>query len=443
MRVIVIGGVAAGMSAASKLRREDPGAEIVVYERGSFLSYGACGLPYYIGGWNEDPQKLIARTPEKFREMGIETHLRHEALRVDPEAKTVTVRDLDGGREFTDRYDRLMIAVGCRSAAPPVPGYDLPAVFSLRSMEDGLLLHEIARLPGVRHVVIVGGGAIGVEMAEALVRLGKQVTLLEGADRLLRPFEPEFSELAAQELERNGVTLKLNSRLQAIEEKQEYRLVRTEKEDLRCDLVLMAAGIRPETGFLKDTGIRMARNGALMVDREMRTSLPDVWAAGDCATCYHRVLEEDYYLALGTVANKTGRIAGANLAGKHEKFTGVLGTAAIKVFGLEMGRTGLSEPEAQRLGIPYKTKMVSTQDHPAYYPDPQKLVIKLIYEANTRRLLGANVAGTHDAVMRTDMFAVAIHAGMTTEELGMVDLAYAPPFASVWDAVHIAANAAK
>ena len=443
MRVIVIGGVAAGMSAASKLRREDPGAEIVVYERGSFLSYGACGLPYYIGGWNEDPQKLIARTPEKFREMGIETHLRHEALRVDPEAKTVTVRDLDGGREFTDRYDRLMIAVGCRSAAPPVPGYDLPAVFSLRSMEDGLLLHEIARLPGVRHVVIVGGGAIGVEMAEALVRLGKQVTLLEGADRLLRPFEPEFSELAAQELERNGVTLKLKSRLQAIEEKQEYRLVRTEKEDIRCDLVLMAAGIRPETGFLKDTGIRMARNGALMVDREMRTSLPDVWAAGDCATCYHRVLEEDYYLALGTVANKTGRIAGANLAGKHEKFTGVLGTAAIKVFGLEMGRTGLSEPEARRLGIPYKTKMVSTQDHPAYYPDPQKLVIKLIYEANTRRLLGANAAGTHDAVMRTDMFAVAIHAGMTTEELGMVDLAYAPPFASVWDAVHIAANAAK
>ena len=178
--MIVIGGVAAGMSAASKLRREDPEAEIVVYERGSFLSYGACGLPYYIGGWNEDPQKLIARTPEKFREMGIETHLRHEALRVDPREKTVTVRDLESGREFTDRYDRLMIAVGCRSAAPPVPGYDLPAVFSLRSMEDGLLLHEVARLPGVHHVAIVGGGAIGVEMAEALVKLGKQVTLLEG-----------------------------------------------------------------------------------------------------------------------------------------------------------------------------------------------------------------------------------------------------------------------
>ena len=443
MRVIVIGGVAAGMSAASKLRREDPEAEIVVYERGSFLSYGACGLPYYIGGWNEDPQKLIARTPEKFREMGIETHLRHEALRVDPREKTVTVRDLESGREFTDRYDRLMIAVGCRSAAPPVPGYDLPAVFSLRSMEDGLLLHEVARLPRVHHVVIVGGGAIGVEMAEALVRLGKQVTLLEGAERLLRPFEPEFSELAAQELEKNGVAVKLKCRLQAIEEKGEYRLVRTEKEELRCDLVLMAAGIRPETGFLKDTGIRMAPNGALLVDREMRTSLPDVWAAGDCATCYHRVLEEDYYLALGTVANKTGRIAGANLAGRHEKFTGVLGTAAIKVFDLEMGRTGLSEPEAGRLGISYKTKMVVTQDHPAYYPGPQKLMIKLIYQAGTRRLLGANVAGNHDAVMRTDMFALAIHAGMTTEELGMVDLAYAPPFASVWDAVHIAANAAK
>jgi NADPH-dependent 2,4-dienoyl-CoA reductase/sulfur reductase-like enzyme len=443
MRVIVIGGVAAGMSAASKLRRADPKAEIAVYERGSFLSYGACGLPYYIGGWNEDPQKLIARTPEKFREMGIETHLRHEVLRVDAARKTVTVRDLDSGREFEDRWDRLMIAVGCRSAAPPVPGYDLPAVFSLRSMEDGLLLHEIARLPGVRHAVIVGGGAIGVEMAEALTRLGKRITLLEGAERLLRPFEPEFSELAARELERNGVTLRLNSRLQAIEEKGDHRLVRTEKEEIACDLVLMAAGIRPETAFLKETGIRMARNGAILVDREMRTSLPDVYAAGDCATCYHRVLEEDYYLALGTAANKTGRIAGANLAGGHEKFAGVLGTAAIKVFDLEMGRTGLSEAEAARTGLPYRTKMITSQDHPNYYPDPSPLAIKLIYDARTRRILGANVAGSHDAVMRTDIFAVAVHAGMTAEELGTVDLAYAPPFASVWDAVHIAANAAK
>ncbi len=443
MRVIVIGGVAAGMSAASKLRRMDRDAEIVVYERGNFLSYGACGLPYYIGGWNEDPQKLIARTPEEFRAMNIETHLRHEVLRVDPEKRSVTVRNLETGAEFTDRWDKLMIAVGCRSAAPPVPGFDLPAVFSLRSMEDGMLLHEVSRLSGIRHVVIVGGGAIGVEMAEALIRLGKQITLLEGAERLLRPFEPEFSELAAQELERNGVRVMLKTRLQAIEEKGDRRLVRTEKEDISCDLVLMAAGIRPETGFLKDTGIRMARNGAILVDREMRSSLPDIYAAGDCATCYHRVLEEDYYLALGTVANKTGRIAGENLAGGHKKFAGVLGTAAIKVFDLEMGRTGLSETEAQRLGIPYSTKMVSTQDHPAYYPNPQKLVIKLIYETGSRRLLGANTAGSHDAVLRADIFAVAVHAGMSTDELGMVDLAYAPPFASVWDAVHIAANAAR
>ncbi len=443
MRVIVIGGVAAGMSAASKLRRMNRDAEIVVYERGNFLSYGACGLPYYIGGWNEDPQKLIARTPEEFRSMNIETHLRHEVLRVDPENRSVTVRNLESGAEFTDRWDKLMIAVGCRSAAPPVPGFDLPAVFSLRSMEDGMLLHEVSRLSGIRHVVIVGGGAIGVEMAEALVRLGKQITLLEGAERLLRPFEPEFSELAAQELERNGVRVMLKTRLQAIEEKGDRRLVRTEKEDISCDLVLMAAGIRPETGFLKDTGIRMARNGAILVDREMRSSLPDIYAAGDCATCYHRVLEEDYYLALGTVANKTGRIAGENLAGGHKKFSGVLGTAAIKVFNLEMGRTGLSETEAKRLGIPYSTKMVSTQDHPAYYPNPQKLVIKLIYETGSRRLLGANAAGSHDAVLRVDIFAVAVHAGMSTDELGMVDLAYAPPFASVWDAVHIAANAAR
>ena len=219
--------------------------------------------------------------------------------------------------------------------------------------------------------------------------------------------------------------------------------MKTGAGDVSCDIVLMAVGVRPATGFLKDTGIRMARNGALIVDREMRTSLEDVWAAGDCATVYHRLMEEDAFIALGTVANKCGRIAGENMAGKHTKFVGALGTAAIKVFEMEFGRTGMTERDAQRLGCDYKTKLVTAPDHPAYYPDPEKLVIKLIYEARTRKLLGANVCGKRNAVMRTDMFAVAIHNGMTTEQLGMVDLAYAPPFASVWDAVHIAANAAK
>ena len=443
MKAIIIGGVAAGMSAASKLRRLQPEAEITVYERGGFLSYGACGLPYFIGDFNTDPNKLIARTADQFREMRIDCRLHHEVLSVDPEKKQVRVRNLSDGTEFTDTWDKLMIAVGCNSVVPRFPGADLPAVFTLRSMEDGLLMREIAHLPQLNHAAVIGGGYIGVEVTEALVHLGKKVTLIEGGDRVLNTFEAEFSELAAQELERNGVKLMLQSPVTAIEEKGNRRTVHTKSGDVDCDVVIMAVGVLPATGFLKDTGIRMARNGALLVDREMRTSLPDVWAAGDCAVVYHRLMEEDYFIPLGTNANKCGRLAGENMAGAHVKFPGTLGTAAIKVFEMEFGRTGMAEKDAQRLGVDYKTKLVSTQDHPAYYPGAEKLVIKLLYDARTRRLLGANAAGKRNAVMRTDMFAIAIHAGMTTEELGMVDLAYAPPFASVWDAVHIAANAAK
>lgn len=443
MKAIIIGGVAAGMSAASKLRRTSPSAEIVVYERGSFLSYGACGLPYYIGGFNDDPAKLIARSREQYDQMGIQTFLRHEVLSLDPNTKRLRIRDHDSGREFDDHYDVLMVAVGCKSVAPPIPGADLPSVFCLKTMEDGLLLKEILRLPEVRHVVVVGGGYIGVEMTEALIHLNRSVTLIEAGERLLSSFEPEFSELAAQELERNGARVLVGRPVSAIEEKGDKRIIHVGSEALEADLVLMAAGIVPATDFLRDTGIRMARNGALLVDREMRTSLDDVYAAGDCAVVYHRQMEEDYFIPLGTVANKCGRIAGGNMAGQHEKFVGALGSAAIKVCGLEMGRTGMSERDAQRLGLEYRTKLVTANDHPAYYPDPSKLTIKLIYEAHTRRLLGACVAGAKNAVLRADIFAVAIHNGMTTEALGMVDLAYAPPFAGVWDAVHIAANAAK
>lgn len=443
MKAIVIGGVAAGMSAASKLKRVVPDAQITVYERGGFLSYGACGLPYYVGGFNDDPSKLIARTQEQYTKMGIETHLHHEAIHVDTAAKRVTVRDLDSGRTFEDSYDVLMIGTGCNSVSPKIPGADSPSVFYLKTMEDGLLLREISRLAEVTHVAVVGGGYIGVEMAEALLNLGKKVTLVEGGTRLLASFEPEFSELAAQALERHGVKVMVGCRVQEIVDEGSQRIVRTSLGDISCDMIVMSVGVVPATDFLRDTGIRLARNGAIIVDREMRTSLEDVYAAGDCAVVYHKLMEEDYFIPLGTYANKCGRIAGGNMAGAHEKFVGALGTAAIKVCDIEMGRTGMSEQDAKRLGVDYKTKLVTANDHPAYYPDPVKLTMKLIYEARTRKLLGACVAGARNAVMRTDIFAVAIHNGMTTDELGMVDLAYAPPFAGVWDAVHIAANAAK
>ncbi len=443
MKAVIIGGVAAGMSAASKLKRNDPTAEVTVYEKGRFLSYGACGLPYFVSGENPDYTKMIARTAEQFNKAGIRTHLQHEVLSVSPDKKTLTVRNLNSGETFEDSYDALMVSTGCTSVVPPIPGADNSGVFYIKTMEDGLLLQKVAAHPSVRRCVIIGGGYIGIEMTEAFLHLGKEVTVIEGANRILAPFEPEFSEMAAQELIQNGAQVKTGTRVLSIEEKQTHRLVHTDKGDFETDIILMSVGVMPATQFLQDTGIRMAKNGAIIVDREMRTSIPGIYAAGDCAVTYNRIMEEDYFLPLGTVANKCGRIAGGNMLGKHEKFVGALGTAAIKVCGIEMGRTGMSEADALRLGIDYRTKLVTAHNHPAYYPGQTAIAIKLIYEKGTRRLLGACTAGQQGAVLRIDTLAVAIHAGLTTAELGMVDLAYAPPFASVWDAVHIAANAAK
>ncbi len=443
MKAVIIGGVAAGMSAASKIKRNDPTAEVTVYEKGNYLSYGACGLPYFVSGENTDYTKMIARTREEFSKAGINTYLKHEVLSVSPEQKTVTVSNLENGEVFKDSYDSLLIATGCTSVVPPITGIDNAGVFYIKTLEDGLLLQKVASHPSVRKCVVVGGGYIGIEMTEALLGLGKEVTVIEEANRILSPFEPEFSEMATQELKQNGAQVNTGERVLEIEEKQTHRVVRTSRGEYQADIILMAVGVMPATQFLKDTGIRMAKNGAIIVDREMRTSIPGIYAAGDCAVTYNKIMQEDYFLPLGTVANKCGRIAGENMLGRHEKFVGALGTAAIKVCGIEMGRTGMSEADARRLGIDYRTSLVTAYNHPAYYPGQTAIAIKLIYEKGTKRLLGACAAGRQGAVLRVDMFAIAIHAGMTTNELGMVDLAYAPPFSGVWDAVHIAANAAK
>lgn len=443
MRVIVIGGVAAGMSAASKIKRMDAQTEVVVYEKGGFLSYGACGLPYYVGGFNDDYTKMIARTKEQFEQTGIKTFLHHEVLKVVPEDKTVLVRNHDTGDIFIDHYDKLMIGTGAAAVKPPIPGIDMKGVYQLKTLEDGLRLKEIAKDPSIRNVVVVGGGYIGIESVDAFLHLGKQVTCVEFAPRILTPFEPELAELASNELTQKGVKLQTGEKVISIEGDTQVRRVQTDKAVYEADLVVLAIGVRPSTQFLNDTGIQKAPNGAIIIDREMRTSLPDVWAAGDCSVVYHKGLKENSFLPLGTVANKCGRIAGENIMGKHTKFIGALGSAAIKVCDIELGRTGLGEADAKRLGINYKTVIVSAYDHPGYYPGQTPITIKLIYEVGTKKLLGAQTAGQKGAVMRVDVFAVAIHNEMTTDDLGMTDLVYAPPFAGVWDAIHIACNAAK
>ena len=443
MKLIVIGGVAAGMSAASKLKRMNKEAEIIVYEKGSFLSYGACGLPYYVSGENDDYTKMIARTKEQFEKMGMNIQLRHEIVKVVPENKQVMVRDLENNRLFLESYDKLMISTGTFPIVPPFPGVKLDNIHVLKTLEDGIMLKRITEMPNVENVVIVGGGYIGIEVAEAMVRQGKKVQVIELGERILQSFDREISDIAEEELKKHGVTLSLGEKVEGFSGDGKVEKVVTDKGTYNADLVLLSIGVRPATKFLEGSGIHLAQNGAVIIDREMRTNMKDIYSAGDCAQVYHKVMEENSYIPLGTNANKCGRIAGSNIAGKHDKYVGTLGSAAIKVFDLELGRTGISEKDAENLAIDYTTVFVQSADHPGYYPNQTPIWIKLICEKRTKRLLGAQALGQKGAVLRIDVLAVAIHNGMSADELGMTDLCYAPPFAGVWDAIHIACNAVK
>lgn len=443
MKVIIIGGVAAGMSAASKIKRSDKSTEVIVYEKGQHISYGACGLPYFISNDNDDWHKMIARTKEEFEAQGISIQLEHEVLKVVTGDKKVIVRNLATGDLVIDHYDKLMISTGASSIIPQIAGTWLKGVYLLKTIEDAIKLKEAVSDASVRDVVIVGGGYIGIEAVEAMVKLNKSVRCIEAGERILAPFDSEISDFAHKEIVRSGVQLHTTERVEAVIGTERVEEIKTQKATYKADLVVFAIGVRPSTEFLRDTDIRMARNGAVIVDREMRTNIQDIWAAGDCAEVYHRGIEENVFLPLGTVANKCGRIAGGNILGRHDKFVGALGSAAIKVLELDMGRTGMSEPDAKRLGLEYGTVTVTANDHPAYYPNPTPITIKLIYEKRTKRILGAQAAGEKGVVLRIDILAVAVHNRMTTEELGMTDLCYAPPFSGVWDAIHIACNAAK
>lgn len=443
MKIIIIGGDAAGMSAATKLKRIDPGAGVTVYEKGDYISYAACGLPYYAVDGDIMKDSLIQMTKAKFESLGIRPVLFHEVLKVMPFEKKVLVKNLLTGEHFEDTFDKLLIATGAYSFIPPVPGVELTGVQNLKTINDGEALKKALNDGKAENITIIGGGYIGVEAAENLITAGKRVRIIQRPDRLLRNFEPEISALAQKELERLGVEIKTKETLVLIEGKTSAERVITDKGSYDTDLVLLAIGVRPATGFLKDSGIQLAENGAVIVDRKMLTNIEDIYAAGDCAEVYHMQKKKNAYLPLATNANKCGRIVGENLAGHKVEFGGTLGSAAVKVGELEIARTGLSKQEAESMGFDCKTAIAETFDLPSYYPGSVPIQIKVIYESGSRRILGAQGAGKEGVVLRIDVFAAAIANNMTAGELGMLDLCYAPPFATPWDAVNIAANAAK
>lgn len=443
MRTIIIGATAAGTSAAAKAKRTNPDLDITLYEKRDYVSFGACGLPYFVGEHFEDPNQMIARTPEKFAQQGIDIAFEHEVLSVDFDAQTIVVRDLKTNQDRTESYDQLMLATGATAVMPPIKNVDLKNVYHLRTMADGQALRELGQDPKVQSVTVIGAGFIGLEIAEEFHQLGKQVRVIQLEDRILPlAFDPELTDMFADDLCDNGIELHLSEAVQALEGTDQVTGIVTDKGQYATDLVIVAAGIRPNTQFITDDRLKKLPNGAIIVDQAGRTSIENVYAAGDNATVINSVTNQPMYSALATGANKLGRIVGTNLGGQAAQLPGMLNSAGVKLITLEAGRTGLTEKEATEAGIDFSTVLIHDKNQTNYYPGQSDLTIKLIYTKAEHILIGGQVVGQKDAVLRVDVLATAIQAKMTTEQLGLLDLVYAPPFARTWDALNVAGNVA-
>ncbi|MDK2562838.1 CoA-disulfide reductase [Romboutsia sedimentorum] len=444
MRVIIVGAVAAGMSAAAKLKRMQPNYEVVVYEKTDVVSFGACGLPYFVGGFFDDPNSMIARSAEKFRETEIDLNTFHEIVNVDVTNKKVTVKNIKTNVEFEDSYDKLMIASGASSIIPPIKNVQLENVSTLKSMEDGIKVKELFNREENKNIVIIGAGFIGLEAVEAAKKLGKNVTVFQSGNRILEQvFDKEITDVLEEEIRKHDVNLRLEELVSELIGQTKVEKVITNKGKVDADVVIIATGVRPNTSFLKDSGIEMLPNGAIIVDEFGKTSIEDIYAAGDCATIQNIVTGKDAYVPLATGANKLGRIVGENLAGANNSFQGSLGSSCLKVMNMEAGSTGITEIQAQKLGLDVKIKFISDFNQTNYYPGRNKIYVKLVYDAKTKVILGGQVAGYKDAVQRTNVIATAIFAKLTTSQLGMLDLCYAPPFARTWDVLNVAGNVCK
>ncbi|CAM2078763.1 MAG: CoA-disulfide reductase [Clostridium sp.] len=444
MKVIIIGGVAAGMSAAAKFKRLSPKDDVVVYEKGDIVSFGACGLPYYVGGFFEDSREMIARTPEQFRESGVEIHTKHEVTDVDFSSKKIKVKNLTTDEILEESYDKLMIASGARAIIPPIKNIDLENVVTLKSMDDGNKLRELMANDEYKKVAIIGAGFIGLEAVEAAKHRGKEVTVIQLQDRVLQEvFDKDITDLLEEELRESGVNLLLSETVVELIGDGKVSKVKTDKREIDADIVILATGVKPNTDFLKADEIKMLRNGAIVVDSYGRTSVEDVYSAGDCATINNLITGKEAYVPLATGANKLGRIVGENLAGQNNSFQGSMASSCIKVMNMEAARTGLSEKEVKELGFDYKTKFITDMNQTSYYPGRERIYVKLIYDAHTKVILGGQVAGYKDAVQRCNVLAACIYAKMTTDQLGMLDLCYSPPFSRTWDVLNVAGNVSK
>jgi NADPH-dependent 2,4-dienoyl-CoA reductase/sulfur reductase-like enzyme len=438
---LIVGGSDAGISAALRARELDPALDVTIAIADSYPNFSICGLPYYLSGEVEDWHSLAHRTTAELEDAGIELLLEHEATSIDPAARTVVV--VHEGGERLLRYDRLILATGAVPIRPPIPGLDSRGVYQLHTMEDSFVLAD-ALAAGPETALIVGAGYIGLEMADALRIRGLAVTIVEQLDSVLPTVDPELGELVRQELERHDVQVHTGTVVRSIEPTDKQLTVSADPDlFLRADLVLVVVGVRPDTRVGEAAGIETGARGALAVNRRMETNLPGVYAAGDCTVTYHRLLDTDSYLPLGTTAHKQGRVAGENAAGGDRRFEGSLGTQVVKIFELAAARTGLRDHEVGALGVESLTVETRAYDHKVYYPGAREIAIRLTGDPATGRLLGAQIVGHRDTQIpkRIDVAAAALYHGMTVDALNDFDLSYTPPFGSPWDPLQSAAQA--
>lgn len=444
-KIIIIGAVAAGMSAAAKAIRLDKTAKITVYEKTEVVSLGACGLPYYVGGFFDDYKEMIARTSEDIIKSGIDLKINHEVLSVDAKNKTVKVKDTNTDKTFEDSYDSLLVATGAYAALPPIENINLKNIYTLKELKDSMEIKEKLKDEKIKNTVIIGAGFIGIEAAHALRHLSKNVKVIELLDHVLGDtFDIDMSEKIASHI-KEKIDLHFEEKVRSFESDGDGKVkaVITDKGKYDCDLVIVSSGFKPNTDFIKDTGINLIKNGAILINREGESSIPSIYAVGDCATIYNKVLDDQTYTPLATGANKLGRMVASNLVGGNHKFQGSLASACILAFDLEVARTGITEAEAKKRNIPYKTTVITDKDHTSYYPPQEDITVKIIYSSENRKILGGQIIGKKGAVLRADVLAACIFSSMTVDDLGMLDLCYAPPFSRTWDALNVAGNVSK
>ena len=440
MKVVIVGGVAGGATAAARIRRLDEQAEIIVFERSGYISYANCGLPYFIGDVITDADDLTLQTPESFwKRFRIAMKVHHEVTAIHPDRKAVTVQNLETGAIFDESYDKLLLSPGAQPTQPKLPGIGIDKLFTLRTVEDTFRIKEYINQYHPRSVVLAGGGFIGLELAENLRQIGMDVTIVQRPKQLMNPFDPDMAAFLHAEMRKHGIHLAMGYTVEGFEEKDGGAdVLLKDAAPIHADMVILAIGVTPESKLAKDAGLALGIKGSILVNDRMETSVPDIYAVGDAVQVKHYVTGEASLISLAGPANKQGRIAANNICGGDSRYAGSQGSSIIKVFNLTAAVTGINETNSRRAGLPVDSVILSPMSHAGYYPGGKVMTMKVVFERESFRLLGAQIIGYDGVDKRIDVLATAIHAGMKATELKELDLAYAPPYSSAKDPVNMA-----